>query len=134
MQSTLATLIAFSTILGAGALHAAVVRCPADLSSPHLGFEQMGATPARPAPLGNMRLFDGKPGEETQAAPADLAPDESVEHRGGLTSHWTFAGNESLLIVCTYKGSPTYLRTQPRPMPKRCTLDTGPARTNASCE
>ena len=134
MQSTLATLTTFCTILGAGALQAAVVRCPADLSSPHPGFEQMGTTPARPAPLENMRLFDGKPGEETRASPADLAPDESVEHRGGFISHWTFAGSEGLLMVCAYKGSKTYLRTQPRPMPKRCTLDTSPTRTNASCE
>jgi len=81
-----------------------------------------------------MKLFDGPPGEELKAVPADLAPDRTRERSGGFTSAWRFAGNEDLLMVCTYDGSGTYYRARPSPLPSRCTLRNENGLTQAWCD
>ena len=80
-----------------------------------------------------MRLFDGPPGEEQRPSPAELAPDSVNEKGGSLTSTWIFAGNEKLLLVCAYRGTKAYYRTQVSHLPKTCTLHRDARRTTGSC-
>jgi len=81
-----------------------------------------------------MRLFDGPPGEELQKSPAELAPDSALLKNHDLTSSWIFAGNEKLLLVCTYRSTKTYYRTQIPRLPKTCTLHRNTHQTVAACE
>jgi len=81
-----------------------------------------------------MRLFDGPPGEELKAYPAELAPDGTVERNRGFTSTWRFAGNENLLMVCTYDGSRTYYWAHVSPVPKACTLQDDGGLVQAWCD
>ena len=109
------------------------IACPASLPSAGVGFNQVGAVPAAPAALDTMRLFDGPPGEEQRPSPAELAPDSVNEKGGSLTSTWIFAGNEKLLLVCAYRGTKAYYRTQVSHLPKTCTLHRDARRTTGSC-
>jgi len=113
---------------------AAPVTCPAQLPAVGTSFDQIGATPAKPAALDTMRLFDGPPGEELQKSPAELAPDSALLKNHDLTSSWIFAGNEKLLLVCTYRSTKTYYRTQIPRLPKTCTLHRNTHQTVAACE
>ena len=103
-------------------LAAAELRCPPRMPGLHEGFEQVGPVPTAHWLLQAMRLFDGPPGEELKQAPADLAPDQTVERRGGYTNTWRFTGSGDLLMVCTYNGSGTYYRARVHPLPSVCTL------------
>jgi hypothetical protein len=120
-------------VLAARPLEAAILTCPAQLPSPHAGFELVGTAPSDPRPLDALRLYDGPPGEESRASPAELAPADTTEHQGTLTATWTFAGNEALLMVCVYRDSPSYYRGEPRPMPDRCSMERSLSRTVAGC-
>lgn len=114
---------------------AAVLRCPAELPSAHEGFEQVGPTPPTPKRLDGLRLFDGLPGEEAKAAPAELAPDRTKERgRSRLTAVWQLSGNGELLVVCTYRGSETHYRASPRPIPQSCTMERSAGHAIAYCE
>jgi hypothetical protein len=113
---------------------AASWQCPASLPTPTAGFDMVGPTPKNAVPLDTMLLFDGPPGEETQRFAAQLAPDSTVKRPGGFTQAWTFAGNEQLLLICSYSGVPAYYRAKLRPLPKACTLRKDPGRTVAHCE
>jgi hypothetical protein len=121
-------------VAATGFARAAPVVCPAELPSPGTGFDQVGGTPAKQFVLDAMRLFDGPPGEEMQKSPAELAPDSAVLKNHDLTSTWIFAGNEKLLLVCSYRGTKTYYRTVIRGLPKTCTMHRDARRTVAACE
>jgi hypothetical protein len=110
------------------------VACPAELPSAGTGFEQVGATPSKQFVLDTMRLFDGSPGEERQKSPAELAPDSALLKNHDLSSTWIFAGNEKLLLVCAYRGTKTYYRTEVPVVPKTCTMHRDAHRTVATCE
>jgi len=122
-------------LFGLTSQHAGAVpiACPASLPSAGVGFNQVGAVSAAPAALDTMRLFDGPPGEEQRPSPAELAPDSANEKDGSLTSTWIFAGNEKLLLVCAYRGTKAYYRTQVSHLPKTCTLHRDARRTTGSC-
>ena len=115
-------------------LYAAGLRCPAELPSQDSRFEQVGSTPARPAPLEGMRLFDGTPGEEAKAAPAELAPDDEAEAGGSLNVAWRLSGSENLLMVCDYRKSATYYRANVQPAPRSCSMKRNARGTVAYCE
>jgi len=120
--------------LATGSALAAPVACPTELPSAGTGFEQVGAAPSKEFNLDTMRLFDGPPGEELQKSPAELAPDSALLKNHDLTSTWIFAGNEKLLVVCTYLGTKTYYRIEVPVLPKTCTLRRDAHRTAAACE
>jgi hypothetical protein len=123
VRSSVAHAVALTlAVLTTTPLAAAEVRCPPRLPGMHQGFEQVGPVPAAHWLLRTMRLFDGPPGEERKQAPADLAPDQTVERPGGYTSTWQFGGTGDLLMVCTYNGSGTYYRALLHPLPTRCTF------------
>jgi hypothetical protein len=126
--------VAFASTLIPVSSVAAELRCPAMLPFAHAGFEQVGATPAVPRPLEGMRLFDGTPGEEAKAAPAELAPDETQTRGRDVTTTWQFAGDEKLLVLCIYGGSQAYYRIAPHPLPSRCVLRRDNFRTDGWCE
>jgi hypothetical protein len=117
-----------------GCAQAAGLRCPGRMPGPHDGFEVIGRLPTSALPLDGMRLFDGPPGEETQPAPAELAPDGTTEAAGRLTAEWRFAGHERLLVVCTYRDTTSYYRAAPAKPPAHCTLARGPDGTIAECD
>jgi hypothetical protein len=121
-------------VAAANPASSAELRCPPRLPGLHPGFEQMGPVPAAHWLLWRMRLFDGAPGEELKAYPAELAPDSSVERNRGLTSTWRFAGKQNLLMVCTYDGSGTYYRARVSPIPKTCTLQDDGGLVQAWCD
>jgi hypothetical protein len=87
----------------------------------------LGTAPAAPALLHAARLFDGPPGEENAASPAELAPDSVTGSGNNLVTTWTFAGSEKLLLVCTYAGTSAYYRAVIAKVPHACTLHQGPS-------
>jgi hypothetical protein len=109
------------------------VACPPALPAAGTGFEQVGPTPPAAAALDTMRLFDGRPGEEQLASPAELAPDSAIEKGNSLTSTWIFAGNEKLLLVRAYRGTKAYYRMQVPWLPKTCTMHRDAHRTTGGC-
>lgn len=129
-----AAFVAMSLAMLGGSPAVAELRCPPRLPGAHAGFEQVGPIPMAHWLLSQMRLFDGLPGEELKAAPADLAPDKTVERRGGFTSTWSFGASGDLLIVCAYNGSKTYYRARPGSLPSRCTMRNDNGLTQAWCD
>ena len=128
-----------AVILGlAGGAQAAALRCPGRMPGPHDGFTQVGPVPPRKLPLLGMRLFDGPPGEESRAAPAQLAPDEVTPQPGtrpgSLTARWRFAGGEHLLLVCDYRDTGSYYRRAATTLPHACSIVRGPDGIMAACE
>jgi len=104
------------------------------LPAPHGSFEQLGAPPAKPAPLDGLRLFDGPPGEENATAPVELAPDSSKSIPSGYLNDYTFGATGKILMVCTYRGTDSYFRNQLPAPPKRCSVRHTNHETIASCE
>jgi hypothetical protein len=124
-------LIAATTFSAAAA---ATLACPPAMPESGTSFEQIGAAPAKPAKLESLHLYDGKPGEESRPAPAELAPDSTQQQAGSLLTKWIFAGNESLLLVCRYHGTSTYYRAALQQLPHGCTMRSSPRATVAICE
>jgi hypothetical protein len=122
------------TALAASPLTAAELRCPPRLPGTHAGFEQVGPVPAAHWLLRRMRLFNVPLDATSKTPPAELLPDRTVEHGDVAISTWRFAGNENLLMVCSYNGSGTYYVSRVRPPPTSCAmLDTDGLR-RAWCE
>jgi hypothetical protein len=121
-------------VVTAGPAQAGAARCPEQLPADQAGFEQVGAAPRKVARLDRLRLFDGPPGEEAKPAPAELAPDRTAQRGGSIGTTWRFAGDESLLMVCAYRGTAAYYRATLNPLPRSCTMQRGASRTAASCE
>jgi hypothetical protein len=128
-----ASLLAISVLAMTSPTQAAL-RCPPLMPSVHTGFARSGPVPTAHWQLWKMRLFDGLPGEELKTSPAELAPDSTTAHRGGFTSTWTFAGNETLLMVCVYNGSGTYYYASPGPLTRSCVAERSHGLTQAWCE
>ncbi len=118
----------------AGCAHAAETSCPGRMPGPHAGFEQMGPLPPGKLPLRGIRLFDGPPGEESQAAPAELAPDDTTRHAGVETTRWRFAGDEHVLLVCSYRDTSSYYRMALPTVPGACSMTDAPDGVVAGCQ
>jgi hypothetical protein len=124
-------------LLGLSALGSApaeALQCPPTIPGAHVNFEQVGPAPTTAKRLDGLRLFDGPPGEEAKDAPAELAPDHSADRQGGFEAVWRFADNETLLMVCAYHGTKTYLRARPLPPPRFCIVQRVGEHTAAECK